>query len=297
MAKYYKIKAKEGKTLPENVILPPCKSEDGGLVISIDDNGFAERYEIESFTISENIKYIGTGALSGCANLQKITVNKTEKEVQTLNWPTNWNNGITVVYKSAVKYRVSVNSSYGNVTGLNEDFLYEEGDIVTFKVDVNSGYTLESVKYNNIELVASGEQYSFEMPAQNIIITINYKSTNEPGDDPVQPEIPNARFYTYDDNGDRTIEYLTLSTNTIGDNTLSGYNFTIASKFTTDEYIIYSPYPVQEIYIKGVGNSWGTEIWTNNGTETLDGYNYYKYTLVPAQLVSTSSTQFCAVTI
>ena len=291
MSNFYRVgvKADKKNNLPEKVIIPTRQ----GQVIAIADEGFKDCVNLKEVVLPETTKFMGVNVFSGCDSLEVISIQKTEKEIQALNWPTNWNNSIEVIYKPAVKYLVSVNSPYGSVTGLNEDRLYEAGDQVTFKVEVNNGYTLETVKCNDIELVAIDEQYSFEMPSQSVIITIIYK----PEDDPDQPEVSSARFYTYDDNGDRKIESLTLSTNTINSNTLNGYNFTIASKFTTDEYIIYSPYPVQQIYIKGIGDSWGTETWTNNGTEELDGYIYYKYSLIPAQLVSTSSVQFCAVTI
>lgn len=303
----------EEKPLPTNITIPTRRKLGGetqpeGEVIAIAASGFANQKELTSIKLPDNtvrigdnaflnctglttitiptkVTYMGTNVFSGCTALQTITVNKTEKEVQALNWPEGWNNSINVAYKPAVKYLVSVNSPYGSVTGLNNDRLYEAGDPVTFKVEVNNGYTLETVKYNDIELVANDEQYSFDMPGSNVQIIITYSKTVEP------EENTNAIIVAVNASLDGIEEFSTSLINN------EYYEFTIANKLANSQFPtkVYSPKQISlQKHYDGLTSSWIEETdWVEETDVEYNGSLYYLYSqIVDSDVIGETQQRF-----
>lgn len=263
------VKADKKNSLPEKVIIPTRQ----GKVIAIADEGFLNCKTIKEIVLPEKTKFMGANAFSGCDNLDTISIQKTKKEIQTLNWPENWNNNIEVIYKPAVKYLVSVNSSYSSVTGLNENRLYEEKDMVTFKVEVNSGYELISVAYNGITLTANAEdEYSFTMPAKKVTITVNVQKKTTPT---IEFEGYYGRINSTDGSVQLVKDKIPSTSFKVGEDTLSGYSFTVKNFKNEETWCLYLNKPLKECYSNGISGLEKDNSWVEDKTlPEKEGYDY-----------------------
>lgn len=271
MSNFYRVgvKADQKNNLPEKVIIPTRQ----GKVIAIADYGFQNCKTIKEIVLPEKTKFMGTSAFSGCDNLTTISINKTLAEVNELNWPAGWNGSAAVNYKPAVKYFISVNSFNGSISGLNEDRKYEANAVVSFTVSVNSGYELVSVAYNGTTLTANAEGgYSFTMPAKNVTISVNVQKKTTPT---IEFEGYYGRINSADGSVQLVKDKIPSTSFKVGEDTLSGYSFTVKNFKNEETWCLYLNKPLKECYSNGISGLEKDNSWVEDKTlPKKEGYDY-----------------------
>jgi len=83
--------------------------------------------------------------------------------------------------RRSVMYGITVESSDGG-TVVSDVTSANEGDRVTLTVKPDEGYTLDSLKYNDTEMISSGETCSFIMPSSDVTVSAVFRKAgiNDP---------------------------------------------------------------------------------------------------------------------
>jgi uncharacterized repeat protein (TIGR02543 family) len=98
---------------------------------------------------------------------------------------------ITANWENGADYTVTVNNSYADITGAGG---YDEGDEVTINAGTRAGYSFTgwTVNEGGIEFESRlNALQTFEMPANNIVVTANWQTNGGGGTDPAPEPEPN----------------------------------------------------------------------------------------------------------
>lgn len=274
--KYYRISLNSSKNdLSENIILPPVRSVDNGLVIALAENMFAGKTDIKSVIIPEGVTHIMDNAFSGCTGLTEITIpasvqsmganvfdgcinlvniisNKTASEISSNgNWNANWLGNCAGEVAYITTYTITFEGwENGTITANKNSAKAGEEIQLTVEYDPEK-YKVNWVKYNGKILVSP---YKFIMPAENVEITAEFVEISEP-DIPDVPDTPTTyssiQIIAPDKTGDefesQTIQY---------NKEQNGYYFEIGSKIATFDSIITSQYPLIIEYYDNLTSAW-----------------------------------------
>ena len=188
-------------TMPKSdvVVDVTFKAKTYSLTYNVQENGTvkadktrATAGETVTLTLSPNTGYV-LKSLNVNGTTGPVATTKVNDTTYTFEMPAS-NVGINVSYEKPLpsNYKVTIASDIQNGSLSASSTSAPAGTQVTLTISPDEGYELESLTVGNENVTASvaNNQYTFNMPAENVSVSASFKKIEEPEepDDPTKPE-------------------------------------------------------------------------------------------------------------